>query len=175
MKGNIWLLWFLSYKVKILILITPTPKLRRVLSYSNESHTIEYSKSQFGLMQVFRCGATWTLHVCMYVCHEQMEVNKKREAELQRLKRDLEESLVQSEALAVSLRKRHNDAMGELSEQCEALQRARAKLEKDKQNLRMEVDELATSLDNLQKAKVRFGTCSVQWENSNKNSCVWSV
>lgn len=140
----------------LVILITHTPKLRPVLSYPNVSHTIEYSKSQFGLMQVFRCGGTWTLHVCMYVRHEQMEVNKRREAELQRLRRELEESLVQSEALAVSLRKRHNDAMGELSEQCEALQRARAKLEKDKQNLRMEVDELATSLDNLQKAKVRI-------------------
>ena len=85
-----------------------------------------------------------------------MDVNKKREAELQRLRRDLEESSVQSEALAVSLRKRHGDAMAELSEQCEALQRARAKLEKEKQNLRMEVDELVASLDNLQKAKVRI-------------------
>ena len=85
-----------------------------------------------------------------------MEVNKKREAELQRLRRDLEESSVQAEALAASLRKRHSDAMAELTEQCEALQRARAKLEKEKQNLRMEVDELAASLDGLQKAKVRI-------------------
>lgn len=88
-----------------------------------------------------------------------MEVNKKREAELQRLRRDLEESSVQSEALAASLRKRHSDAMAELSEQCEALQRVRAKLEKEKQNLRMEVDELAASLDSLQKAKVRIWIC----------------
>lgn len=84
-----------------------------------------------------------------------MEVNKKREAELQRLRRDLEESSVQSEALAASLRKRHSDAVAELSEQCESLQRVRAKLEKEKQNLRMEVDELAASLESLQKAKVR--------------------
>ncbi len=83
-----------------------------------------------------------------------MELNKKREAELQRLRRDLEESSLQSEALATTLRKRHSDAMAELSEQCEALQRVRAKLEKEKQNLRMEVDELAASLDTLQKAKV---------------------
>lgn len=74
---------------------------------------------------------------------------------MQRLRRDLEESSVQSEALAASLRKRHSDAMAELSEQCEALQRVRAKLEKEKQNLRMDVDELATSLESVQKAKVR--------------------
>jgi len=89
------------------------------------------------------------------VCDLQNEVNKKREAELQRLRRDLEETCVQSEALAMSLRKRHGDAMAELSEQCEALQRTRAKLDKEKQSLRMEVDELAASLENLQKAKVR--------------------
>lgn len=83
-----------------------------------------------------------------------MELNKKRETELQRLRRDLEESSVQSDALALSLRKRHSDAMAELSEQCEALQRVRIKLEKEKQNLRMEVDELSASLETVQKAKV---------------------
>lgn len=84
-----------------------------------------------------------------------MELNKKREAELQRLRRELEESSLHSDALAASLRKRHSDAMAELSEQCEALQRVRAKLEKEKQNLRMDVDELAASLESVQKAKVR--------------------
>lgn len=83
-----------------------------------------------------------------------MELNKKRETELQRLKRDLEESSVQSEALAASLRKRHSDTVTELSEQCEALQRVRIKMEKEKQNLRMEVDELSASLETVQKARV---------------------
>lgn len=89
------------------------------------------------------------------LCDQQMEVNKKREAELQRLRRDLEESCVQSEAVAASLRKRHGEVVAELSEQCEALQRTRAKLEKEKQNLRMEVDDLGASLESLQKGKVR--------------------
>ena len=91
----------------------------------------------------------------MRVCVHQVEVNKKREAEVQRLRRDLEENTLQSEAMAVSLRKRHADAMAELSEQCETLLRTRAKLEKEKQNLRVEVEDLASALDTLQKAKVR--------------------
>lgn len=90
----------------------------------------------------------------MILCADQMEINKKREAELQRLRRDLEESSIQSETLAATMRKRHGDVIAELSEQCEALQRTRAKLEKEKQSLRMEVDDLSTSLDGLQKAKV---------------------
>lgn len=88
------------------------------------------------------------------ISDRQMELNKKRETELQRLRRDLEESSVQSEALAVSLRKRHSDTVAELSEQCEALQRVRIKMEKEKQNLRMEVDELSASLETAQKARV---------------------
>lgn len=83
-----------------------------------------------------------------------MEMTKRREAELQRLRRELEESSVQAETVAVALRKRHADSLSELSEQCEGLQRTRAKLEKEKQNLRLEVDDLAASLDTLQKAKV---------------------
>ncbi|MEQ2185493.1 hypothetical protein GOODEAATRI_018738 [Goodea atripinnis] len=82
-----------------------------------------------------------------------MEVNKKREAELQRLRRELDEFSLQSETLAASLRKRHGEVVAELSEQCEALQRNRVKLEKEKQNLRMEVDDLAASVNSLQKAK----------------------
>uniref|UniRef100_A0A8C9SKF6 Myosin-16-like n=1 Tax=Scleropages formosus TaxID=113540 RepID=A0A8C9SKF6_SCLFO len=90
----------------------------------------------------------------------QVEVNKKREAELQRLRRELEESSVQSEALAAALRKRHGEALTELGEQCESLQRTRAKLEKEKQNLRLEVDHLAATVDSLQKAKVQTDTLS---------------
>lgn len=82
-------------------------------------------------------------------------MNKKREVELQRLRRELEESSAQAETMAAALRKRHGDALAELSEQCEGLQRTRAKLEKEKQNLLLEVDDLAASLDTMQKAKVR--------------------
>lgn len=90
-------------------------------------------------------------------------MNKKREAELQRLRRELEEVSLQSESLGSSLRKRHGEALAELGEQCESLQRTRAKLEKEKQNLRLEVEDLAASVDNLQKAKVSSAnahTCS---------------
>lgn len=66
----------------------------------------------------------------------------------------MEESSIQSEALAASLRKRHGDAMAELGEQCESLQRTRAKLDKEKQSLRMELEDLAASLDTLQKVRV---------------------
>lgn len=57
----------------------------------------------------------------------QIDVNKKREAELQKLRRDLEESHIQSEAQVGALRKKQQDAVNELSEQLDQLQKARQK------------------------------------------------
>ncbi|KAG7281330.1 hypothetical protein CRUP_023481 [Coryphaenoides rupestris] len=100
-----------------------------------------------------------------------MEVNKKREAELQRLRRDLEETTVQSDALIASLRKRHGDGMTELGEQCESLQRTRAKLEKEKQNLRMEVEDMSSALDTLQKAKTSADVQAKKLEEQLSDAC----
>jgi len=58
---------------------------------------------------------------------EQIDLNKKREAELQKLRRDLEEAQVQSEAQIASLRKKQQDAVNELTEQVDQLQKAKQK------------------------------------------------
>ena len=57
----------------------------------------------------------------------QIEVNKKRESELQKLRRDLEEAHIQSEAQVATIRKKQQDAVNELTEQLEQLQRAKLK------------------------------------------------
>merc|ERR1712106_810392 len=46
----------------------------------------------------------------------QVELNKKRESELAKFRRDLEEMNIQHEAVLSSLRKKHNDAIAEMSE-----------------------------------------------------------
>lgn len=57
----------------------------------------------------------------------QIEVNKKREAELQKLRRDLEEAHIQSETQISALRKKQQDAVNELSEQLDQLQKNKQK------------------------------------------------
>jgi myosin protein heavy chain len=57
----------------------------------------------------------------------QVEVNKKREAELAKLRRDLEESNMNHENQLGALRKKHNDAVGEMGEQLDTLQKSKAK------------------------------------------------
>lgn len=84
----------------------------------------------------------------------QVELNKKREAEFQKLRRDLEEATLQHEATAAALRKKHADGAAELAEQVDNLQRVKQKLEKEKSELRLELDDVASNLEQLLKAKV---------------------
>ncbi|GAB0197887.1 myosin-1B [Grus japonensis] len=85
----------------------------------------------------------------------QMEMNKKREAEFQKMRRDLEEATLQHEATAAALRKKHADSTAELGEQIDNLQRVKQKLEKEKSELKMEIDDLASNMESVSKAKAK--------------------
>ncbi|XP_029466747.1 myosin-4-like [Rhinatrema bivittatum] len=86
----------------------------------------------------------------------QIEMNKKREAEFQKLRRDLEEATLQHEATAAALRKKQADSVAELGEQIDNLQRVKQKLEKEKSELKMEIDDLASNLENVSKSKTNL-------------------
>uniref|UniRef100_A0A7N8XCC6 Myosin heavy chain, fast skeletal muscle-like n=1 Tax=Mastacembelus armatus TaxID=205130 RepID=A0A7N8XCC6_9TELE len=83
----------------------------------------------------------------------QIEMNKKREAEFQKLRRDLEESTLQHEATATALRKKQADSVAELGEQIDNLQRVKQKLEKEKSEFKMEIDDLSSNMEAVAKAK----------------------
>nr|XP_020638054.1 myosin-7B isoform X1 [Pogona vitticeps] len=83
----------------------------------------------------------------------QIELNKKREAEFLKLRRDLEEATLQHESTTAALRKKHADSVAELGEQIDNLQRVKQKLEKEKSELKMEVDDLSSNIDYLTKNK----------------------
>merc|ERR1711872_912700 len=63
----------------------------------------------------------------------QIELNKKRETEILKMRKDLEESNIQHESTILSLRKKHQDAITEMSEQCDQLNKMKVKIDKDKQ------------------------------------------
>ncbi|KAL0978177.1 hypothetical protein UPYG_G00167070 [Umbra pygmaea] len=83
----------------------------------------------------------------------QIEMSKKREAEFQKLRRDLEESTLQHEATAAALRKKQADTVAELGEQIDNLQRVKQKLEKEKSEYKMEIDDLSGNMESIAKAK----------------------
>lgn len=61
-----------------------------------------------------------------------MEVGKRREAEMAKLRRDHEEANLNHETQLGALRKKHADAVAELSEQLETVQKQKQKVDKGK-------------------------------------------
>ncbi|XP_042202169.1 myosin-7, partial [Callorhinchus milii] len=86
----------------------------------------------------------------------QVEMNKKREAELQKLRRDFEEATLQHEATSSALRKKHADSVAELGEQIDNLQRVKQKLEKEKSELKLELDDVASNMEHIVKGKANL-------------------
>ncbi|MBN3304436.1 MYH7 protein, partial [Amia calva] len=86
----------------------------------------------------------------------QIEMNKKREAELQKLRRDLEEATLQHEATASTLRKKQADSVAELGEQIDNLQRVKQKLEKEKSEFKLELDDVVSNMEQVVKAKTNL-------------------
>uniref|UniRef100_A0A8C5PGG1 Uncharacterized protein n=1 Tax=Leptobrachium leishanense TaxID=445787 RepID=A0A8C5PGG1_9ANUR len=86
----------------------------------------------------------------------QVELNKKREAEFQKMRRDLEEATLQHEATSSTLRKKQADSAAEFGEQIDNLQRVKQKLEKEKSELKMEIDDLASNMEVVSKAKANL-------------------
>ncbi|XP_068455057.1 myosin-7-like [Clinocottus analis] len=86
----------------------------------------------------------------------QIEMNKKREAEFQKLRRDLEEATLQHEATAATLRKKQADSVADLGEQIDNLQRVKQKLEKEKSEFRLELDDVVSSMEQIVKSKTNL-------------------
>ncbi|KAK5850116.1 hypothetical protein PBY51_014393 [Eleginops maclovinus] len=86
----------------------------------------------------------------------QIEMNKKREAEFQKMRRDLEEATLQHEATTATLRKKNADSVADLGEQIDNLQRVKQKLEKEKSELRLELDDVVSNVEQIAKLKTNL-------------------
>merc|ERR1712210_434932 len=92
----------------------------------------------------------------------QVELNKKRDAEVQKLRKDLEEANIQHESVLLNLKKKHQDAIQEMSEQIDQLSKMKSKIEKDKGKIMAEATDCRAATDEVARAKASA-------EKSNKN------
>ena len=83
----------------------------------------------------------------------QIELNKKREAELAKLKGELEESNIAHEGTLAALRQKHNNNMAELGEQIDGLNKMKAKAEKDKSGMERDLQEARAGLDEVMRER----------------------
>merc|ERR1711997_1381175 len=94
--------------------------------------------------------------------HAQVELNKKRDNEIGKLRKDLEEAHIQHETTLIGLKKKHQDAVAEMSEQIDTLSKMKAKIEKDKSQLMHEIQDVRAATDEIIRSKASA-------EKSNKN------
>jgi len=86
----------------------------------------------------------------------QIELNKKREAELMKLKSELEEANIAHEGILAALRQKHNNTMAEMGEQIDGLNKNKAKAEKDKANMERDLGEARTGLDEAMRERANI-------------------
>merc|ERR1719447_2386940 len=86
----------------------------------------------------------------------QIELNKKREAELMKLKGELEEANIAHEGILAALRQKHNNTMSDMGEQIDSLNKTKAKAEKDKANMERDLGEARGGLDEAMRERANM-------------------
>merc|ERR1712073_253490 len=86
----------------------------------------------------------------------QVELNKKREGELARLKAELEELNIAQEGTLAALRMKHNNTMADLGEQIDSLNGNKVKSEKDKAGMELDLRDARLDLEDAVKGKAEL-------------------
>ncbi|XP_044251961.1 paramyosin, long form isoform X1 [Drosophila takahashii] len=84
----------------------------------------------------------------------QFEANRKRDAELLKLRKLLEDVHLESEETTLLLKKKHNEIITDFQEQVEILTKNKARAEKDKAKFQTEVYELLSQIESYTKEKI---------------------
>merc|ERR1712106_903173 len=83
----------------------------------------------------------------------QVELNKKRESEIVKLRKDVEETNISSESVLSNMKRKQGDATLEMTEQIDALQKIKAKIDKDKTIIMAEIGDARAAIDEVMRAQ----------------------
>merc|ERR1712025_505734 len=83
----------------------------------------------------------------------QVELNKKREAEIAKLRKGIEEANIQNESVLSNLKRKQADSIGELQDQVDALQKVKAKIDKDKIVIMGEIADVRAATEEVMRAQ----------------------
>ena len=86
----------------------------------------------------------------------QVELNKKREAELMKLKNDLEESNIAHEGTLANLRQKHNNAMADMGDQIDQMNKLKARIEMEKGKMERDLMEAKTNLEDIMRERANL-------------------
>ncbi|CAJ0577950.1 unnamed protein product, partial [Mesorhabditis spiculigera] len=94
----------------------------------------------------------------------QIEINKKREAELAKLRHQLDELNQNHESQLGALRKKHTDSVSELTDQLDQAQKSKAKAEKDRASALHDCESIQSEIDSETSAKLHNEKLAKQFE-----------
>merc|ERR1712106_1276046 len=83
----------------------------------------------------------------------QIELNKKRDSEVNKLRKDVEEANIQQESILSNLKRKRGDATAEMTEQIDALGKMKSKIEKDKVMIMNEIADARAATDEVMRAQ----------------------
>merc|ERR1712013_12800 len=83
----------------------------------------------------------------------QVELNKKREAEIVKLRKDVEETNITSESVLSNLKRKQADAVAEMTEQIDALQKMKGQIDRDKALIMAEIADARAATDEVMRAQ----------------------
>merc|ERR1712200_215094 len=76
-----------------------------------------------------------------------------REAEVGRLRKDLEEATINNESVLMNLKKKHQDAISEMTEQIDCLSKAKSKIEKEKAKITSDAADARAATEEVARGK----------------------
>merc|ERR1740137_453687 len=83
----------------------------------------------------------------------QVELNKKRESEIVKLRKDVEESNISNESVLSNMKRKQGDASLEMTEQIDVLQKMKARIDKDKTIIMAEIGDARAATDEVVRAQ----------------------
>ncbi|CAD6189770.1 unnamed protein product [Caenorhabditis auriculariae] len=95
---------------------------------------------------------------------QQLENNKRKDAEIIKSRRDLDEKNMGNEDQMNSIRRKNNDQISDLTNTLDALQKTKARIDKEKGVLQKELDDINSQVDQETKARVEQERLAKQYE-----------
>ncbi|CAO1362256.1 unnamed protein product [Diamesa serratosioi] len=87
-------------------------------------------------------------------CESQFDINRKRDVEVVKMRKLLEDVHLESEETAHLLKRKHQEIVNDFNEQIEQLSKAKSRAEKEKSKFQAEIYELLSSVESSNKEKI---------------------
>jgi len=140
---------------------------QKLTSTTRELHDTEIVRNSYDILSSSQPISSSSSHQEMIEIKERMEIAeasslaqaeqiKRKESEITRLKRQIDELQKEQVQVIADMRKKHQETLDDFGEQLEQMQKAKTKVDREKTKTQQEMDELTTELDIAVKGRNQY-------------------